>query len=98
MMVNTTTHLVYIKGYSIFIDAVTFLYSYLKLRKQGVKNNNSESLFEKPLSGVPKGSIIGPIPFNVFSNDLLIFITEAKLTYFLMITQSSQKARISKHC
>ena len=40
--------------------ALTFLYSYLKRRKQSVKINGTESFFQILLSGVTQGSILGP--------------------------------------
>ena len=68
--------------YGLSIDAITFIYSYRKRRKQGVKTNDTESLFKILLSGVCQGSIVGPILFNIFINDLLLFINEAKLANF----------------
>ena len=63
-------------------EALIFLYSYLKRREQGVKINDAESIFKILLSGVPQVSILGPILFNIFINDLFLFINKAKLATF----------------
>ena len=57
-------------AYGFTIDTLVFFYSYLKCRKQNVKINNIHSDFQVLLSGVPQGSILGPILFNFFINDL----------------------------
>ena len=59
--------------------ALTFLYSSLKRRQQGVKINDAESIFKILLSGVPQGSILGLVLSNIFINDLFLFINKAKL-------------------
>ena len=63
------------------MDVIIFIYSYLR-RKQEVKINDTESLFKILLSRVSPGSILGPILFNIFINDLLFIINEAKLANF----------------
>ena len=42
-------------------DALKFIYSYLKGRKQMTKINYSHSSFAENLFGVPQGSILGPL-------------------------------------
>ena len=69
-------------AYGLSEDTVTFIYSYLKRRKQGVKINNTESLFQILLSGIPQGSILGPILFNIFINDLFLFLEDVDLANF----------------
>ena len=42
---------------------VTLVYSYLKRRKQGVKMNDNESVFQIVLPRTSQGSVLGPILF-----------------------------------
>ena len=70
----------YASGFS--INAVTFFYSYLKRRTQNIKINNAHNVFQVLLSGVPKCSILGPLLFNIFINDLYLWITKRDLLNF----------------
>ena len=71
-----------IYAYGFFINAVNFFYSYLKRRKQNVKISNTHSVFQVLLFGVPQGSILGSLFFNIFINDLYLWITKTDLLNF----------------
>ena len=52
-------------AYGLDENALVLIYSYLKRRKQAARINNTYSSFQTILSGVPRGSVLGPILFNV---------------------------------
>ena len=62
-----------LETYSFSKNSLNYIQSFLRNRLEKTNVNNNFSLWKDIFSGVPQGSILGLLMFNIYINDIFLF-------------------------
>ena len=68
-----------LKACRLNVNATSFIRSGLTNRNQSCKSRDSFSEWKRTVSGLPKGSILEPLLFNIFINHIFLYIENSSL-------------------
>ena len=71
-----------LRAYGFDTKALYYIKRYLDNRKQSGFVNSNFSSWQEIIAGVPQSSLLGPFLYNIFVNDLFLFVSSSKLSNY----------------
>ena len=76
-----------LKSYGADDNTTDLVHDYLSNRLQRVRLGDQYSKWKEISAGVPQGSVLGPLIFNIFMNDLVYAVKQSKSSAYADDTQ-----------
>ena len=71
-----------LKAYGFSLPVLRLVHDYLLNKKQRTRINNSYSTWTEIVFGVPKGSTLGPLLFNIFLEDFFFTVNSTDIANY----------------